>query len=317
MARFHNNLLLILGSVVFLFSGCSENPRLDPGEGYVKVVGGRIWYRIIGKGRNTPILLLHGGPGGTSWGLYPLAALSEDRPVILFDQLGSGHSEFHYDTTLMTIPQFVDQVHQLKTALGLYDFYLYGHSWGTTLAVEYYLAWPEGIRALIFNSPMFNEAAWSSDADTLIGFLPDSIQWAIDTTEMKGDYKSPAYQQAVKVYYKHYLLRTSRVITQYDSVPENMNDSIYRYMWGPSEFTATGTLKNYDITGRLGEITIPTLFITGEFDEARPATVRYFHSLVPHSTFKVIDDAGHATMHDNAPQNIRVIRDFLNELESQ
>jgi proline iminopeptidase len=119
------------------------------------------------------------------------------------------------------------------------------------------------------------------------------------------------------VYYEHYLLRNSRIVTQYDSIPQNGNDSIYRYMWGPSEFTATGTLKNYDITCRLDEITLPTLFITGEFDEARPTTVRYFHSLVPHSTFEVIDHAGHATMHDNAPQNIRVIRDFLNELESR
>jgi proline iminopeptidase len=290
---------------------------LKPGEGYVSVEGGRIWYRIIGEGSKSPLLLVHGGPGGTCWGLYPLAPISKDRPLIYFDQLGSGNSDILYDTTLMTVEHFVEQMHQLKTALKLNHFYLYGHSWGTTLAMEYYLVWPEGVRALIFNSPMFSEPAWSSDADTLIGLLPDSIQWAIDTAEMKGDYDSPAYQQAVEVYYRHYLLRTSRVITQYDTVPENGNDSIYRYMWGPSEFTATGTLKNYDITSRLEEIAVPTLFIAGEFDEARPSTVRYFQSLVAHSDFEVIKNAGHATMHDNAPRNIQVIRDFLDELEAR
>ena len=86
-------------------------------------------------------------------------------------------------------------------------------------------------------------------------------------------------------------------------------------MWGPTEFTATGTLLHYDRVKSLKTITVPTLFITGEFDEARPATVRYFQSLVPNSKFVVIDDAGHGTMHDNKRENIKAIKDFLSGLE--
>jgi proline iminopeptidase len=317
MKRCYYNSLLILLLVFILVSGCRNNPYLVSGEGYIKVEGGRIWYRILGEGNKTPLMLLHGGPGGTSWGLYPLGEISKDRPIIFFDQLGSGHSDFHYDTTLMTIEHFVYQVHQLKTALKLRQFYLYGHSWGTTLAMEYYLLYPKGIKALIFNSPMFSEPVWSSDADTLIGLLPDSIQFAIETAEMKGVYNVHGYGQAIDVYSKNYILRNSYIITDIDSLPANGNDSIYRYMWGPSEFTATGTLKNYDITSRLAEIRIPSLFITGEFDEARPSSVQYFHTLVPGSKFEVIKDAGHATMHDNVRQNIKSITDFLNETESK
>ena len=317
MKRCHYDNLLILLLVFILISGCRYHPDLVPGEGYIKVEGGRIWYKILGEGNKTPLMLLHGGPGGTSWGLYPLAEISMDRPVIFFDQLGSGHSDIHYDTTLMTIQNFVEQVHQLKKALKLNQFYLYGHSWGTTLAFEYYLAYPEGIKALIFNSPMFSEPVWSSDADTLIRLLPDSIQFAIETAEIKGVYNLPGYRQAIDAYAKNYILRNSFINTDIDSIPANGNDSIYRYMWGPSEFTATGTLKKYDITSRLAEIRIPCLFITGEFDEARPSTVQYFHTMVSRSKFEIIKDAGHATMHDNVRQNIKVIRDFLIDIESK
>lgn len=86
-------------------------------------------------------------------------------------------------------------------------------------------------------------------------------------------------------------------------------------MWGPSEFTATGTLKNYDRFENLKEIKVPTLFLTGEFDEARPSTVRSFHNQVRGSEFVVIEGAGHGTMHDNRDQNIEAIRSFLNRID--
>ncbi len=88
-------------------------------------------------------------------------------------------------------------------------------------------------------------------------------------------------------------------------------------MGGPSEFTMIGSLKDYDRTKRLGEIKVPTLFITGEFDEARPSTVKYYASLVPGSKFVIIKNAAHLTMQDNAPQNIKVISDFLKSVDSK
>jgi proline iminopeptidase len=88
-------------------------------------------------------------------------------------------------------------------------------------------------------------------------------------------------------------------------------------MWGPSEFTATGELKNYDHTNRLGEIKIPTLFIAGEFDEARPSTVKYYQSLVPGARFEMIKGAGHFTMHDNPDQSNKVVTEFLNSIEAK
>ncbi len=299
------------------FASCKSTPHLKAEEGYANVQGGKIWYRILGEGKKTPILMLHGGPGGTSRSFYQLASLGEDRPVIIFDQLGSGRSGYHTDTTLLKVENFIEQVEAIKTSLGLKEFYLHGHSWGTALALEYYLKYPKGIKAIIFNSPYFSTKLWKADADTLISTLPDSIQLAIKTGEKKQDYKSPAYQNANEVYYKNFGVRNTKLTSELDTAISKGNEFIYNYMWGPTEFTATGTLINYERVQSLKTINVPTLFITGEFDEARPATVKYFQSLVPNAKFVMVDGAGHGTMHDNRSKNVSAIKNFLDELENK
>lgn len=299
---------------VLIFASCTTNPYLKSGEGYVEVEGGKIWYGIIGEGKNTPLLVMHGGPGSTSRSFYQLASIAEDRPIIMFDQLGSGRSDFHTDTTLLKVENFLAQVEALKKKLGLKEFFVLGHSWGAALELEYYLAHPEGIKGLIFSSPYLNTAIWDADADTLISTLPDSIQFAIRKGEDTGDFLSSEYLNANEVFAKNFGLRKTRLTSELDSVPSESNSFIYNYMWGPTEFTATGTLKNYDRLAGLKEVKVPTLFMTGEFDEARPSTVRYFQSLVPNSKFIMIEGAGHATMHDNNEQTVETIRSFLNSL---
>lgn len=295
--------------------GCKTSPDLKPREGFVNVTGGKIWYRILGEGKGTPIMMLHGGPGGTSKSFYQLASLGNDRPVIIFDQLGSGRSGSNTDTNLLKVENFVEQVEALKTSLGLKEFYLYGHSWGTALALEFYLKYPDGIKAIIFNSPYFSTSMWKKDADTLISKLADTIQLAIKNGETSHDYESAAYKNANEVFSKNYGIRKIRLTSDLDTSTAKGSKFIYNYMWGPTEFTATGTLINYDRVQSLKTIKVPVLFITGEFDEARPATVQYFESLVPGSKFVMIDGAGHGTMHDNREQNIKAIKDFLEEPE--
>ena len=301
--------------IIILFPGCKPVPQLKAGEGYVNVKGGKIWYRILGEGKKIPILMLHGGPGGTSRSFYQFASLGDERPVIIFDQLGSGRSDHHTDSTLLTVENFVQQVKAIKTSLGLKEFYLHGHSWGTALALEYYLKYPKGIKALIFNSPYFSTSVWKADADTLISTLPDSIQLAIKTGEKNNNFESPEYKNANEVFSKNFGVRKTRLTSELDTAISKGNKFIYNYMWGPTEFTATGTLINYNRVPGLKTITVPTLFITGEFDEARPATVKHFQTLVPNAKYVMIEGAGHGTMHDNKSQNISEIKKFLAEVE--
>ena len=297
-----------------LIDGCQSN-KLKPGEGYINVTGGKVWYKIVGSGDKTPLLLLHGGPGVPSYYLNPMASLSDERPVIFIDQLGCGRSDRITDTSLMTIESYVNQLKQIHDALGLKDYYLFGHSWGTILAVEYYFAHPEGLKALILSGPALDIPRWSKDADTLIATLPDTIQTAIRENEKNGTYDSPQYGQAVDYYYKLYLARKQPWSSDLDSAFSKIGENVYMHMDGPSEFTLTGNLRDYDATGKLGKIDVPTLFIGGEFDEARPSTVKYYASLVPNSKVEIIPDAGHLSMQDNPEYNNEIIGEFLNALK--
>ncbi len=309
------NLFCLILLTLAIYS-CRKEPVIAHKEGYVSVEGGKIWYRILGNGKKTPLLLMHGGPGGTHRSFYQFEAIAKDRPLILFDQLGSGKSGVHQDTTLLKVEKFVGQVQALRQALDLKEVYLHGHSWGTALALESYLAHPEGVKGIVFNSPYFSTPLWEADADTLITFLPDSIQMAIEIGEREGNFTSKPYRDADRFFMKNYGIRKEKPSNPWDTVKAERNDFIYNYMWGPTEFTATGSLKKYDRFESLKEIKVPTIFITGEFDEARPNTVKRFQSQVMNSEFVVIKGAGHGTMHDNREQNIKVIRDFLNRTDS-
>src|SRR6185436_20583276 len=123
-------------------SSCSGAPQrhstaLTPRTGMLAVPDGKVWYQIAGTGTGTPLLVLHGGPGISSHYLKPLAGLGADRPVVFYDQLGAGRSERPADSTLWNIDHFVREVAEVRKALGLDEVHIYGHSWGSVLAVEY------------------------------------------------------------------------------------------------------------------------------------------------------------------------------------
>lgn len=291
----------------------AENPYLQTKDGFIKVEGGKIWYGIMGEGDRTPLMYLHGGPGGRS--SFNLSEIADERPVIIFDQLGNGRSDHHQDTTLLKVHKLVEQVRAVKTALNLNEFYLSGGSWGTALALEYYNKYPEGIKGLIFKSPYFSTAIWTADADTLIAALPDTIQRAIRTAEADSIFDTESYANANRFFASQHGRRTAYKPHSYDTLEYESNRFVYYYMWGPSEFTSTGTLRNYDIHQTLKDIKVPVLFTTGEFDEARPPTVRRFSQMVPGSTFVIIEGAGHSTSNDNRPALISAMKKFLNAQE--
>lgn len=300
--------------IAALLAGCATGtPAARPTEGFIQVEGGKVWYHIEGADKpGTPLLLLHGGPGSTSFGLKPLEALASDRPVIRYDQLGCGKSDHPTDTTLFTVARFVRELQTVRDSLGLADVDLMGHSWGAMLAEAYMGTNPKGVRKLILSSPLVTTAQWTHDADSLIKLLPDSVQQVIAKEEAAKTTDSPAYSAAMDVYYARHVRRAPRANpADGDSSGKMSGKLVYNYMWGPSEFTSTGTLKTFDATPWLKGITIPTLFLAGEFDEATPASTEHFSTLVPGARFVMIPNAGHATANDNLPALLEAVRTFL------
>lgn len=301
--------------VTIALSACGNN-GLTPGEGYVDVEGGRVWYRIVGSGSQTPLLLLHGGPGAPSYYLNPLEQVSVDRPVIFYDQLGAGRSDRPTDASLWTIDRFIGELVEVREALGLDEVHILGHSWGSMLAVDYMITEPKGVQSLILASPALSVRRWAEDADKLIAQLPEQYQQAIERHEAAGTTDDPEYQEATMEYYKRYLSRSDPWSADLQLAFENFNTDIYGLMWGPSEFTATGTLKDYEREDDLPKLDLPVLFTAGRYDEATPETVQYFQSLVPGSKIAIFENSAHMTMLDEPETYNDVVRQFLNEVDS-
>jgi proline iminopeptidase len=308
--------IVLCGAAMWLFSSCRK-PDLTPREGFIDVPGGKVWYRIAGTGTRTPLLLLHGGPGAPSYYLKPLAALGDDRPVIFYDQLGCGHSDHPTDSTLWTIDRFVQELVAVREALGLNEVHILGTSWGTMLAVDYVLKKPGGVRSLVLASPALSIPRWVHDADSLKSTLPESTRSAIARHEADGTYDSPEYQSAMLEYYHRFVCRRNPWPADVESTFAQLGQSVYMAMCGPSEFTITGSLKSYDRTGRLHEITVPTLFTAGRYDEAAPSTVQYYSSLMPGSRVEIFENSAHVTMEDEPERYVQVVRDFLREVDSK
>jgi proline iminopeptidase len=296
-------------------SAAAVASALPPGEARLAVDGGRIWYRVVGSGNATPAILLHGGPGYSSFYVRSLEGLSADRPVVRYDQLGSGKSDRITDTAMFNIAHFVRELDSLRAHLGYDKVHLVGHSWGTILGLEYYRAHPEHIMSLTLMSSAIDIPTWEKNANRLVKTLPDSMQKAIATRSAEKNYKAPDYQAALGEFYGKYVWRRP-VQAELDSLMATVNEGIYNYMQGPSEFTITGTLKTYDATPFLKSVKVPVLFTVGEFDEADPPTVKRQAQMTPGAKYAVIPGAAHIVSWDNPDETNRVIREFLKSVDS-
>lgn len=306
--------MIIAVSVVLLFAGCQKS-GLTEGEGYVEVTGGKVWYRIVGSGSATPLLLLHGGPGASSSYFQPLEVLSDDRPIIFYDQLGSGNSDRPSNSNLWRIERFVEELKQLREALNLKQVHILGHSWGTMLAVDYMLTQPKGVVSLVLASPCLSIPKWIEDANKYKSELPKETQEILKRHEAANTTDSEEYLNATMVFYKRHICRLDPWPAELEKAFSEMNMDAYGTMWGPSEFHATGTLKNYDRTNQLSKISAPTLFTAGQYDEATPEATAWYKSLVPDSKIEIFNDASHMTMMEKPDQFIGAIRTFLESVE--
>ncbi len=286
-------------------------------EGMIDVTGGRVWYRIVGVGKpGIPLLTLHGGPGAPHDYLEPMEALADERPVIFYDQLGCGNSERPSDTTLWNTERFVEELEQVRKALKLDKVHLMGQSWGTMLAVEYMLRKnPEGVVSLILSGPYLSTKRWVADQQEWISQLPVSVQDTILKYETNRDFAAAAYQDAMMIFYAKHLCRLDPWPESLNRAFEKMGVEVYQQMWGPSEFTMTGSLKHVDLTEELSKIKVPVLFTCGEYDEATPATTRFFQSKIPGAAIFVFEDASHSHILEKPEDYNRVISAFLEQSE--
>ncbi|MDB5076842.1 MAG: hypothetical protein JWO42_3021 [Chloroflexi bacterium] len=296
---------------------------IDTREGFISFHGYKIWYQIVGScddGSKLPLLCLHGGPGVPHDYLEPIGEIAKSgRSVIFYDQLGCGNSDQPHDPKLWTIPLFVAEVDAVRAALGLDTVHLLGQSWGGMLAQEYMFTLPKGIASLTLASTLSSARQWSDEADRLRADLPPDIEAALRRHEAAGSTDSAEYQAHMEVYYDRHVCR---VVPQpecarraFDKLARN--PEVYHTMWGPSEFSPTGTIRDWDVTSRLAEITVPTLITSGRFDEATPAIAETLQQGIAGSEWVVFEASAHLA-HVEEPNRYNMVLDaFLTRVEAE
>ena len=284
----------------------------------------RVWTKRFGNNPDLRVLLLHGGPGATheyleSVGGYLPAAGVE---YYLYDQLGSHYSDQPDDPSLWQVERFVDEVEQVRVALGLgpESFVLYGQSWGGILAIEYALAHPQHLKGLVISNMMASIPAYNRYAEEVL--MPGMDQGAlaeIKRLEAAGDTEGPEYEQLLKEH--HDVLHVCRLPA--DEWPEpvtrafgHTNRSIYVPMQGPSELGASGTLEHWDRSKDLGKIIVPTLTIGAAHDTMDPEHMKWMSTQVKHGRFLYCPKGSHLAEYDDPEHYFPGLISFIRDVDS-
>jgi proline-specific peptidase len=286
-------------------------------EGFIEVPGGKVWYRSVGEQSNNraPLLCLHGGPGFTHYYLEPLEALADRRQVIFYDQLGCGRSERPDDLSLWTVERFVEEVAQVRAALGLERLHLFGSSWGGMLAMQYVLDRQPELESLTLCGSPASMIRWVSDCEELLAEESAETRRVIREHEAAGFTACPEYQAAILGFYRKHVCRLDPWPAGFERSFAEAGYQVYNTMNGPSEFTVTGTLKTWDIMDRLAEIRVPTLLVGGRYDECTPGHLADMHQRIPGSQLRTIEDASHLCFAEQPAEFTALANDFLDRTD--
>ena len=260
-------------------------------------------YWVFGDGEaagRLPLVCLHGGPGSAHDALEGLAGLAEQgRRVVFYDQLGGGVADRPDEPSLWAVETFVDELDNLREGLALERIHLFGSSWGGMLALEYAFTRPRGLASLVLNSTPTSAPRWAEETLRLYGDLPPGLD-----------------EKAAELEFKR------RHICRLDPEPEVLARSrakfgkeVYEVMWGPNEFTVTGTLKDWDVIDRLGEIQVPTLVTSGRHDECTPALVEPLRAGIEGAEWVLFEDSAHMSYLEEPQRYLDVVGGFLARVE--
>ena len=307
----------------------SRTGRADAWSGGVRMINittpagnFRVWTKRVGHNPRLRVLLLHGGPAMTHeyFEAFDSFLPAEGIEYIYYDQLGSAYSDQPNDDSLWTIPRFVDEVEQVRRALGLdrSNFCLLGHSWGGMLAMEYALAHQDQLKCLIISNMMASIPAYNDYAKKVLEPQMDqaALKRILDM-EKTGKTEQPDYMGLLMPnWYSQHILR--RPADQWPD-PVNrgfghMNRHIYVLMQGPSEMGASGTLEKWDRFADLKRITVPTLVISGKYDTMDPAYMAKMAKQLPHGELAATN-GGHMAMYDDQPTYFAKLTAFLRKFK--
>jgi len=230
-------------------------------------------------------------------------AEASGRALIAYDQIGCGRSYLEGCPELWTMDTWLGELRAVREALCLSELYLLGQSWGGMLTLEYVCRHPHpGVKGIILSSTLPSSRLWGEEQARMIAQMPEADQAAIREATETGDYTSPAYQAAEAAYMRlhaagEYGPEDPECLTR----PKRAGRESYVTAWGPNEFTPMGTLKDYDVTDRLGSIDVPALVISGGNDLCTPFIAKTMADAIPDARWELFRNCRHMCfVEDNA-----------------
>ena len=285
----------------------------------------QVWTKRIGNNPGIKVLLLHGGPGATHEYLESFDSFFPQAEIeyYYYDQLESFYSDHPNDSSLWSIDRYVDEVEQVRKALGLNadNFYLYGHSWGGILGMEYALKYQQNLKGLIISNMMASIPDYIKYADEVLGPQLDSaVLTEIKTLEAAGEFENPRYSELVftNYYPKHFLrIPLDKWPNPVNRAFANINSELYVTMQGPSEFGVVGDakIKNWDIKSELSRITVPTLAMGGTFDTMDPEHMEWIASEVKNGKYLHCPNGSHLSMYDDQETYFKGLIQFIRDVD--
>jgi len=266
-----------------------------------------VWTKRFGHNPVTRVLLLHGGPACTHEYFESFESFlpQEGIEFIYYDQLGSAYSDQPKDSSLWDLPRFVEEVEQVRVALGLHkdNFYLLGHSWGGILAMQYALKYQDNLKGLIVSNMMASAPKYGAYADSVLApQMPPEVLKEVQDIEARNDYSNPRYMELLLPhYYEKHILRLPAAEWP-DAVNRtfaHLNPDIYVSMQGPSEFGISGKLATWDVSAQLPQIKTRTLVIGATHDTMDPEYMRWMSTQFPNGQFLLCPEGSHMSMWDD------------------
>ena len=284
----------------------------------------RVWTKRVGNSPKMKVLLLHGGPAATHEyfeafdSYFPAAAIE----YYYYDQLGSAYSDQPNEPELWDLPRFVEEVEQVRQALGLRrdNFYLLGHSWGGILAIEYALKYQQHLKGLIISNMMASIPAYNDYARTvLMPAMDQTVLAEIQRLEATGKTEEPRYMELlIPHHYEQHLLRmpAAEWPDPVNRAFQHTNRAIYVPMQGPSELGASGKLLYWDRTSDLGKIAAPTLVIGARYDTMDPAHMEMIAGMVQRGRYLLCPNGSHMAMYDDQMVYVDGVVRFVHDVDA-
>jgi L-proline amide hydrolase len=289
--------------------------------GTVDFRGWHTWYRVTGdlQSAKTPLVVLHGGPGAAhNYTLRIAGIAAQGRAVIHYDQLGIGNSTHlpEKGADFWTVRLFLDELDTVLDSLGVRDrYHLLGQSWGGMLAAEHAVLRPPGLKALVIANSPASMTLWLSEANRLRSELPLDVQQVLLDHEAAGTTDHPDYKAAEKVFNERHVCRVVPKPPEVaaTTAATEADPTVYHTMNGPNEFHVVGTLKDWTIIDRVDQIAVPTLLVSGRYDEATEATVQPYADRIPDVRWTIFENSSHMPHVEEEERYLRLVGAFLDD----